>query len=127
MKPESLSDVISKRESFTHMWALLAVKDKYRDLYHQCMREWNKRTYNEQRQLYWFIREKIRRGEVIHENPLYALTYIKPHPYNWNGKAGINEMLKTNKMVSAFYDGCYGIYTRCEATIFEMTHIRSLN
>ena len=127
MNPESLEDVIKKRESFSHMWTLLAPQDKYRDLYNQCMRTWNKLTYNQQRQLYWFIREKLKRGEVVHENPLYALTYIHPHPYNWNGKPGINKMMKTTKMVSAFFNVSFGIYTALEAEIFEMTHITPMN
>ena len=127
MNPEPLEHVLKKRETFKHMWALLAPDDKYSDLYNQCMREWNKRSYRQQQQLYWFIREKRKRGEVVHDNPLYALTYIKPHPYNWNGKEGIQTMMKTKKMVSAFYDGHFGIYTLCESTIFEMTHITPLN
>ena len=127
MNPEPLDHILKKRESFAHIWRLLAPKETFQPLYDQCMREWNKRTYNQQRQFYWFIMEKKKRGEVVHDNPLYALMYIHPHPYDWNGKPGINEMLKTKKMVSAFYNGKYGIYTLCESTIFEMTNIKRLN
>lgn len=123
MATESLNDALSKRRSFAHMWALLNVKPQYRGLYDLCMREWNKLSYRQQQQKYWYIREKLRKGEVVHDNPLYALTYIIPRPTNWNGKQGIDDMLRTTPMVTAFYNGSFGTYTRLEATIFEMTHI----
>ena len=112
----------------SHIWDLLHPKEQYRDLYVPFMREWNRRGLQQQRQFYWFVREKLKRGEVIHDNPLYALTYIHPHPYNWNGKYGMNNLLKQGiKMVSARYDDCYGIYTAFEAQLFEMKDIKPLN
>ena len=127
MKPEPLEHVIRKRDTFRHLWALLAPEDTFNDLYTICMQRWNRMTYREQQRMYWFLREKIRHGETIYKNPLYALTYTKPHPTNWNMRQGIDEMLRTKKMVSAFYEGRYGIYTLLESTIFEMTDIHRLN
>ena len=127
MALESLDSALAKRDSFAHMWNLLAPDDQYRDLYYPCMRVWNKLSHRAQQRMYWFIREKQRRNESVYANPLYALTYITPHPYNCNGRTDIDDILKKCKMVSAYYNGSYGIYTRLEATIFEMTNIKPLN
>ena len=127
MNPESLTDALQKRDSFEEMWKLLAPKEDFKDLYRICMTRWNRIPYHRQQQLYWFIREKKRNGEATYDNPLYAITYTKPHPYDWNGKQGIKKMMETKKMVSAFYDGHFGIYTQLEATIFEMTNQQKLN
>lgn len=127
MNTEPLDHVLKKQDSFPHMWALLAPKDEFRDLYPICLKRWERLTYRQQQQLYWFIREKQRHKETVYENPLYAITYTHPFPHNRNGESGIDEMMKTNKMVSAFFHGKFGIYTLCEATIFEMTHVKPLN
>ena len=127
MNPESLDSVLAKKDSLTYVWALLNPKPEYHNLYNQFMREWNRRSHRQQQQFYWFVREKIRKHQVVHDNPLYALCYIHPHPTNWNGKQGINSMMNSTKMVTAFYDGSYGTYTLLEATIFEMTHVKPLN
>ena len=128
MNPESLEEALAKRNSMSHVWQLLNPKEQYRDLYVAFMREWNRRGLQQQRQFYWFVREKRKRGEVVHDNPLYALTYIRPHPTNWNGKHGLNDLMKQGtKMVSARYGDGYGIYTAFEARLFEMKEIRALN
>ena len=123
MNPESLDSALAKRDSFAHMWSLLNPDEQYRDLYFPCMRVWNKLSYRRQQQMYWFIRKKLRKGEKIYRNPLYALTYITPYPENCNGRRDLDDILKNNRMVSAFYNGSFGIYTLCEATIFEMTNV----
>lgn len=127
MAVESLDSALAKRDSFAYMWELLAPKDEYRDLYYPCMRLWNKLSHRAQQRMYWVIREKKRRGEKIYNNPLYALTYITPHPYDCNGRTDLDDILKKCKMVSAYHNGKFGIYTLTEATIFEMTHVSPLN
>ncbi len=127
MATESLDSALAKRDSFAHMWKLLQPSDEYRDLYYPCMRVWNKLSYRAQQRMYWFIREKKRRGEAVYENPLYALTYITPCPSDCNGRRDLDEIFKNCEMVSAYYRGSFGIYTRLEATIFEMTHVKPLN
>ena len=127
MAVESLDSALAKRDSFAYMWELLAPKDEYRDLYYPCMRLWNKLSHRAQQRMYWFIREKKRRGEKIYNNPIYALTYITPHPYDCNGRTDLDDILKKCKMVSAYHNGKFGIYTLTEATIFEMTHVSPLN
>ena len=126
MATESLDSVLAKRDSFAHMWALLKPSKEYSDRFYPCMRVWNKLSHRAQQRMYWYIREKLRRGETVHRDPLYALTYITPHPYNCNGRKDLPEIIKSCDMVSACYNGSFGIYTRCEATIFEMTNIKSI-
>ena len=127
MNPEPLDDVIAKRGSFRHIWALLAPKDEFRDLYNICMKRWNDYTYRHQQRIYWYLREKKRKGETLYENPLYAITYCYPRPHNWNGDRLIADMFKREKMVSAFYNGEFGVYPKNVAEYFEMTHLTALN
>ena len=127
MKTDSLDNVLAKRQSFSHMWDLLEVKEAFRGYRKECMVTWNRLSYRQQQQMYWFLREKKRRGEKMYDNPLYALTYTHPHPFNLNGKAIIQDKLKSEKLVSAFYHGECGIYTPLEATIFDMTHVKPIN
>ena len=124
---EPLEHIIAKRDSFPLIWNLLAPRDEFRDLYPLCLRRWNAMTYRAQQRLYWYLREKKRKGEKIYDNPLYALTYTKPYPFNWRGVASIDAQFKREKMVSAFYNGSFGIYPQNVADYFEMTHITPLN
>ena len=125
MNPEPIGHVLKKRDSLACIWELMEVKPQYRDkdTYTQFACAWNKLSYRRQQQYWWFLNEKKKRGEVIYDNPLYNLSYVHPHPYDWNEKRGIEDMVKSGKMVSACYNGHFGVYTRCEATIFEMTHV----
>ena len=127
MAVESLDSALAKRDSFAYMWDLLAPREEFREQYYPCMRIWNKLSHRAQQRMYWFIREKKRRGEKIYDNPLYALTYITPHPSNCNGRQDLDDIFKKCKLVSAYYNGSFGIYTVLEATIFEMTNITPLN
>lgn len=125
MSMEPIAHVIAKRDSFKHLWKLLAPKTEYADLYVPCMRRWNGFSYRRQQQIYWYLREKKRKGEKLYENPLHAINYCYPKPYDWNGKFGLDEMLKKHKMVRAYYNGEYGIYEQKVAEIFEMTHVEA--
>ena len=122
MALESIDTVLAKKDSFSHMRRLMNPDPRFRDQYVPCMQIWNKWPHRAQQRMYWYIRKMLRRGERIYDNPLYNLIYITPHPENCNGRRDLDEILKNNRMVSAFYNGSYGIYTLCEATIFEMTH-----
>ena len=128
MNPEPLDHIIKKRQTFPFLWTLLAPKDEFRGLYSICRKRWeNELTYRQQQQIYWFLREKKRKGEKLYENPLYAITYCYPKPYNWNGDRRLDEQFKKEKMVSACYKGEFGIYPKIVAEIFEMTHVQPLN
>ena len=128
MSPEPLDHILKKKQTFAYLWALLAPKDEFLGLKDICRRRWEEQlTFRQQQRIYWFLREKKRKKEKLYENPLYAITYCYPKPYNWNGKQGLDNQLKKEKMVSAFYNGSFGIYPKNVADYFEMTHITPLN
>ena len=66
MSMEPIAHVIAKRDSFRHLWKLLAPKTEYADLYVPCMRRWNGFSYRRQQQIYWYLREKKRKGQLSH-------------------------------------------------------------
>lgn len=109
------------------MWRLLDPPPSFNNCWSAFRNYWYLQTLARQRQLYWYLREQKRRGENIKENPLFAIQDCHPQPTNWNGRQGINELMKTEKMVIAKYGDTYGTYTAFEARLFEMTDIKPLN
>ena len=63
----------------------------------------------------------------IKDHPYYAIKDCVPMPFNWNGTAHINSMMKSFKMVSAKYYDRYGIYTLKAAQAFQLKEVKSLN
>ena len=112
--------------TFDHVWALVGT-NAYEDRKGACRSYWNSLSLAKQRQIYYTIREQKRRGEYVKENPLFAIQDCSPQPTNWNGKDGINKMIKSTKMVIAKYGSVYGTYTAFEAKLFEMTDVKPLN
>ena len=110
------------------MWELLNPKPEFANRKEYCRAFWNALTMTRQRLLYYFIREQKRQGAEINPNPLFALQDCHPVPTNWNGKPGVNELMKRGeKMVIAKYCASYGTYTLREARLFGMTDIKPLN
>ena len=124
---ETLSQVIEKKDTFQIMWNRLNPRPEFEDRKESCRRLWNALTIERQRQIYYDIDCRMNRGEVVEANPYFAINNSNPSPTNYNGSLGINDMIKTEKMVSAKYYEKYGIYTLKEAKIFEMEDIKPLN
>ena len=128
---ETLDDTLSKRDSFRYVWALLNPQGKYRNrqIWERCIKYWNSLSLQRQRQIYYTLRKQLRRGEELDANPIFCIKDCVPLPENWNGRAGVNDMLKKCKMVSARWPdgGKYGVYTLQEARLFEMKDIKPLN
>ena len=125
---ESLNDVIEKRmsKSLLHLMKLIDPECKYgfdKDL----VEIWNRQSLIEQRRLYLYLLYRKWRGDGFYGTPYEIVKNCHPYPTNWNGKAMINRLMKENKMVSAKYNGEYGIYTADEARVWEMTDIEPLN
>lgn len=114
-------------ETFNAIWTLLSPSGEYVSRKDACRTLWGTLSLARQRQIYWYLREAIKRGDGIDENPYFAINNCTPQPTNWNGRQGINEMMKTEKMVIAKYNGSYGTYTAGVARLFEMTDIKPLN
>ena len=128
---ETLDDTLSKRDSFRYVWALLNPQGEYgsRAIWESCRKYWNSLSLQRQRLIYYTLRKQLCRGEELKENPRFCIEDCVPVPENWNGRAGVNEMLKKCKMVSARWPegGKYGVYTLQEAQLFEMKDIKALN
>ena len=88
---------------------------------------WNALTLTEQRRLYLYILYRKWRGIDIYGEPYYIIRNCHPVPFNWNGVAGVNTLLKQGKLVIAKHNGSYGTYTLDEARVWHMTDIKSLN
>lgn len=113
--------------NFDYVWDLLSPSGEYISRKDACRGLWNALSLTRQRQIYWHLREAKKRGEKIDENPYFAINNCNPQPTNWNGRQGINELMKTEKMVIAKYQGSYGTYTAGMAKLFEMTDVKPLN
>ena len=61
-------------------------------------------------------------------NPFFwVMDFPEPKPTNLNGKSIIHRLMQTTPLVSAQYQGEYGIYTLEEAQMHSMTIVRGLN
>ena len=106
---------------------LSPIAPKYADRVAATRSLWNSLELQRQRQIYYTLKKQKERGDGIDENPYFAVNNCQPCPTNWNGRTGINDMMKNEKMVIAKYQGVYGTYTAFEAKLFEMTDISPLN
>ena len=126
---ESIDDTLKKRETydFLLMDILYPIKPEFSSYIASARSYWNALTLARQRQIYYTLREQKRRGLPIKENPLFAIQDCTPVPTNYNGRPGLNEIMKTTKMVSAKYGEKYGVFTAQEAQIFELKEVKPLN
>ena len=113
--------------SFDYLWQLLEPKQCFADRYNACRAFWNALSLQRQRQIYYALRLQKQQGIPFKENPLFTIQDCNPQPTNWNGKQGINNLVKTTRMVIAKYNGSYGTYTLQEAEIFQMTERKPIN
>ena len=116
-----------EKSSCEIMWEFLSPSPLFKSYWDSFRAYWDTLTIAKQRQIYYTLREQKNRGEPIKENPLFAIQDCKPKPTNWNGKSGIQDLIKSEKMVIGFYDGRYGTYTLYEAKLFEMKDVKPLN
>ncbi len=114
-------------DTFDCIWRLLSPSGEYVSRKDACRALWGALSVTKQRQIYWYLREAKKRGEQLDENPYFAINNCNPQPVNWNGRNGINDQMKTQKMVIAKYNGSYGTYTAGVARLFEMTDVKPLN
>ena len=124
-QPQSIGDAISSRGSIEAFWKLVDPENKYP--YNSAIEEWYRLSLAEQRKLYLYLLYRKWRGLDIYGEPYFVIKNCHPVPFNWNGQPGINELIKSNKMVIAKYNGAFGTYTRDEARVYGMTDIKPLN
>jgi len=118
---ETIDNVIDKKGSIEAFWKLVDPENKYS--YSTAIKEWYLLSLTEQRRLYLYLLYRKWRGLDIYGEPYYIIKNCHPVPFNWNGVAGVNTLLKQGKLVIAKYNGAFGIYTRDEAKLYNMTDI----
>lgn len=125
---DTLNNVISKRFSKS-LVCLLKVVDPERKHKVDALlaNKWDRLTLAEQRKLYLYLLYRKWRGLPFFGTPYEIVCNCHPQPFNWNGQPMLNRLMKETKMVRAFYNGNYGIYTADEARIWEMTDVEPLN
>ncbi len=125
---ETLTEAIDKRmsRSLVEFKKLVDPERKYEiDL--ETGKAWNALTLTEQRRLYLYLLYRKWRGEGFFGTPYDIIKNCHPYPTNWNGRPLINRLIKETPMVRAKYNGSFGIYTRDEARVWDMTGIIPLN
>ena len=125
---ETLTEAIDKRMSRSLvLFKKLVDPDRKYEIDLETGKAWNALTLTEQRRLYLYCLYRKWRGEPFYGSPYDIIKNCHPYPTNWNGRPLINRLIKDTQMVRAKYDGSYGIYTRDEAIVWQMSEIKRLN
>ena len=122
---ENIDDVLARSRS---LYAFIGLCDPdHKTNYDNALVEtWNRLSLTEQRKLYLYLLYRKWRGLDIYGEPYFVIKNCHPVPFNWNGQSGIDELIKSNRVVIARYKGAYGTYTYDEARLYEMTDIQPL-
>ena len=125
---ETLDDVIQKKMSKSLLSFMILVDPEKKFGFDKPLIEaWNALTLEDQRKMYLYLLYRKWRGEGFYGTPYDIITNCHPYPTNWNGRSLINRLIKETKMVRAYYNGSYGIYTLDEARVWQMTDVKPLN
>jgi len=125
---ETISDVIDKKLSKSLLCFMKLVDPDRRFSFDTpLVGAWNALSLTDQRRLYLYCLYRKWRGEGFYGTPYEIVKNCHPYPTDWNGRPLINRLIKETPMVRAKYDNRYGIYTRDEARVWEMTDIVPLN
>ena len=125
---ETVNDVLTKRfsQSLVHLMKLVDPNRRYH-IDERLGKTWDSLSLTDQRKLYLYLLYRKWRGEGFYGTPLDIIEFCHPQPFNWNGRPMLNRLMKETKMVRAFYNGNYGIYTADEARVWNMTEQQPLN
>ena len=125
---ETLDDVIQKKTSKSLLSFMILVDPEKKYGFDKPLIEaWNALTLEDQRKMYLYLLYRKWRGEGFYGTPYDIITNCHPYPTNWNGRQLLNRLIKESKLVRAYYNGSYGIYTLDEARVWQMTHVKPLN
>ena len=125
---ENINDVLIKRFGKSLVLLMKVIDPERKYSIDQTLGDaWDALSLVEQRRLYLYLLYRKWRGEPFYNSPYEIIKNCHPYPTNWNGRALLNRLIKETPMVRAKYDGSYGIYTRDEARVWEMTDIVALN
>ena len=118
---ETIGDVFDKKGSIVHIWRLIDPDNHYS--YSTAIKEWYRLSLVEQRKLYLYLLYRKWRGIPVYGTPYDIITGCHPAPFNWDGRLLLDELLKEGKIVSAKFNGSYGLYTRDEARVWQMEDV----
>ena len=121
---ETIDDILEKRQnkSLIAFMKLIDPERKYRiDL--KLGDKWDALSLTDQRRLYLYLLYRKWRGIPVYGTPYDIITGCHPYPTNWDGRLLLDGLLKEGKIVSAKFNGSYGLYTRDEARVWQMTDI----
>ena len=124
---ETIDNVIVKRfnQTLVHLMKVIDPERRY-NIDHRLGEAWDRLTLTEQRKMYLYLLYKKWRGEGFYGTPYDIITNCHPYPTNWNGRPMLDKLLKDGTpMVRAFFETGYGIYTKDEANVWNMTRIEA--
>ena len=122
---ETIGEVLEKRQnkSLIDFMKLIDPERKYRiDL--KLGDKWDALSLTEQRRLYLYLLYRKWRSIPFYGTPYDIIAYCHPFPTNWDGKKRLDELIKEGKIVSAKFNGSYGLYTRDEARVWQMDDVQ---
>ena len=124
---ETIDEALAKRfgRSLVHLMKLIDPERRY-SIDEHLGKAWDALSLTDQRRLYLYLLYRKWRGLDIYGEPYFVIKNCHPVPFNWNGQSGIDELIKSNRVVIARYKGAYGTYTYDEARLYEMTDIQPL-
>ena len=121
---ETIDDVLSKKGNISDVWKIIDPENKY--AYSTAINAWYRLSLTDQRRLYLYLLYRKWRGEGFYGTPYDIISYCHPYPTNWDGRGQLlDELLKEGKIVSAKFNGSYGLYTRDEARVWQMEDVQS--
>ena len=121
-KAETIDDVLSKKGSIAYVWKIIDPENKY--AYNTAIKEWYRLSLLQQRRLYLYCLYRKWRGEGFYGTPYDIISNCHPYPTNWDGRLLVDKLLKEGKIVSAKFNGSYGLYTRDEARVWQMENVQ---
>ena len=118
---EALTDVIDKKYSKS-LLAFMKLVDPERKFGFDTplIETWNRLTLAEQRKLYLYLLYRKWRGLDVYGEPYYVIMNCHPVPFNWNGTARCEELIKEHKVLIAKYNGSWGFYTKDEVALYGL-------
>ncbi len=118
---DTITDAIDKRfsKSLITFLKLVDPERKYR-IDELLGKTWDRLSLNEQRKLYLYILYRKWRGLDVYGEPYYVIMNCHPVPFNWNGTARCEELIKEGKVLIAKYNGSWGFYTKDEITLYGL-------
>ena len=121
--------MIMDKSSFEYLWELLNPPKEFWNMRNKCETVlWNACSLDMQHRIYRLIRDRKKCGKPVEANPWYAIVNARDaEPTNYTGSPLIDDVMKTTKMVVAWYKGLAGIYTLEEARALKLKIERKFN